>query len=1293
MADDLDRQAADFFGAPVDAPPAAAPDLDKQADQFFTDTTEAEADADATRERHLQQGVASSRTDALRVAQEVGQQYFATPRIFRAWVTASPAIQDELNKIKSRSANLVERTGGALAYWAGRPVQMTTWRGLTELQKRFPGGADAFARLAETMPEPGTEHNQEVPSQAANDQLDDLAGQPSDKELSWIDREPQYMEKMATDMGAEKLHVAANYGGDWAAYQSDLDAMPLRQRIGTRLEFLTKDLLAPDPLFLVDKPLAVLKLIPEGAKIIDQAVAARKLGESLKDIRGAVETTKAVHAPIGDLTKHVDKLEQKLATLTEAAPDELARVKRRLMEAKAELTARRRESAEPIIRLFETPKRDPETIYKPLDQMSAEEAAVRAGEAEQFAPIGEVDGVMEAHGYKGIQGYADLMDEAHVALATGKPLSPEADKAMRLFNTLPEPVRDHLDALGVSRKRVLRSAALRNPQPADITQAADFVKPEVAASRAFMGPDDVEEAGRGLAHMRDGGDPADILMHNIEMPEHSVVGQGSPVKPDGIFLRDLPTYRNMRKNGLREMSRGDAMRYLLGRQYMPGLAAGSTHVDVPGLVKAANKVGRKLAFGASRFAPLSLSTFAPEVAATFDKAAMNYKLYTNESQDFLSAAFGKSGMVKKSRLGTLKPAKGQAGALDHVIDMLDTPVDPVTHTSPEFEALQSRASKTQIELHNSIRSWLDAMGERLQIPQGTGISGYFPHLFPDYQRAAGLRAPEYIGVNRKAYVSFFALKKRTGAAGWNRDLINVLDLYNRGAHRKIVMEPAYQRILGIADEYTKKGMHDEASYTQKFLADARGMAGPSVFERAADHMDIPQRARDAVETTVREVTALFYKGLLGGNANYAIQNMAGGLTNTAAQHGAFHLMQGLLQFATPEGIAAAEKSGVYREALHSLQGLPRNASQALEDAYKVMDVGQRTEHILRGVAYNTALSEQVSKSGKTWEELRKAGLSEAYIREAARLTDRSQHVFGPTGRSPFLHSMLGHTGYQSIVQLGSYPAKQTEFILRNAAADPGFIMRYFAYSGMAARGAAEAAGVALGPSVGLGYLDSVTHPRKGRVLSYAPLFELLASTTDMYQSWKSGDPQEMKRTREAWYRAAEAGAPFVNQLEKYARNLRESFVGEKEKFSAMAGRGEVARQLLEGNPKIATPERKLTGHMERITHALGIQSVADTIERQGREAGKQERFTKLRRSMERKENRRIALEQKERALADYDKALRSGDAGSAHEIYAKHLLPEGIELSGDTAQARREAAFLRNRLGYLKHAPGFMPVE
>lgn len=1296
MSQDLEKEARELFGEPVSAgaPPTPPADLEGEATRLFTDTASTEAGMTDERARQDQLGNVVSEPDALRHAEVVAPAYWAMPKPLRAMLTVSPHMQDELAKFRNRATNIVELTGGSLAYWASRP-QAAMFKKASELYQHFPGGAAAYERLNATLPETGDEHAKEVPSMALHDQLDDVNAAASPG-VSWIDKEPQAMERMSRDVNAEHLYVETVFGGDWDAYQKTLDAMPMRDKIATKGDILAANIIL-DPMWMIDKPLKALAMVPKGIKMIDVALAARKIGVPAKEVAGAAETISKVHGPIGELMDHVASLETKLDGMVDQAGSvSHQRVHKRLLEAKAELAAREAESAAPKVIPYLSPKRNPQTIYVPQRIMAPEELVVRQDLAEQAASVGDVEHALTKEGLGKIQDVVKKTDDVYVAAARGDVTAEQVDH-LRALDRLPDAVKEHLDALGISSDRVLHAAAVARGESVPIT---NLTSPEAAAARAFMGADDVEEAGRGLAHMRDGGDAADLTFHNVDALEHSVIQNNGA---DGIMLMDTPDYRSRRVGGIREMSRRDALTHLLGRYVQPGLGVGSTHVDAPALVKAVQGAGKRLAFGASRFLPLSASTFAPEVAAVHDLASKNYHLYVNEGQNVLKRALSASGLAERTKIGTYQAVKGAEKQLDNVVEMLNTAVDPVTGTSSKLEQLIAKSPENQVQLYRSIRSYLDAQATRLKLDRGGAISGYFPHVFPEADRRVSQRALEFLGVNKKAFVSFFALKHRSGAEGWSRDLIHTMDLYNRGAARKIVMEPAYQRIVELTDAYKAAGRNQEANYANAFLLDARGMAGPSLFSRAADVMGTSPGTRDKVEWVVTKATELFYKSLLGGNLNYGLQNMAGGTTNMLAEHGPFSLIQGLLQFATPEGRAMAERSGVYKQALHSLShettlsgktlssNLPRSANKALESAYNAMDVGQRTEYLLRGLSVNTALGEQVRRSGKTWAEIKAAGLDEAFIKEAARITDRTQHVFGPTGRSPYLHTLLGHTGYQATIQLGTYPYKQTEFILKSMSKDPGFIVRYLTYSGIMAHMAAETLGVATGPAVGFGYADSITNPRKGRIVSYSPGLEWISSSIDLFKAWRSGDPAEIEKAQGALWRATEAGAFGVNQFERYARNMREAFAGKKEKFQDRAPFRDVVAQLRAGNPEVKHAERPLQGG-ERVLHALGVQTVQDRVAQVTKDQKRQHRFDRQRRLMDARKQRANTLKDYEGALDGYTQALIKGDGATAHAIYERESAAGRMRFSPDTGQALREAEFLRARLRFLRKAPGFMPA-
>jgi len=1284
-ADPSDLAGSHVVGDSIPAKPVvpAKMPMEQQADIYHANPDRINDAAD----EHAKQRP-MTQDEAKRLAATISTEYYATPYPLRPLIASTPLMQDQLKKAAKKGILRAENMGGALSYWASRPIQHLVTRPLAANMAKYSGDEESYQRLLQAIPAPGNVHKDDMPSNEQHDQLDDVVIAGAMPKKSWLEQDPKrWARKMEGDINAEDFLIMGQFGGDAEAYRKWMDQQSVFVRAGINIGNVIEDLAMPDPMQAVGEATKVIKLpfaLVEEARIERTATA---LGVPKKALQGAVETYKIIKkGGAGQLERHIDALQKLLDAATEGS-EEATRLQRRLWEAGAELSRRQAGAANPELGIYTVTRRDPKTIFQPMSKMEIDEVAARHGAAEAHATYGEVDVALREQGFGGIQDMHKRVEAAHDALAAGT----EDAKHMSdldALERLPENIKNHLNELGVSRKNVTRAAGLVRSRGFE----GQFVKVgshEAASQAALMGLDDSQEAALGIKHMVNGGEAADLGLHQTMAPE---LGNQLNVDVDGIIMRESPDYHKLAPSGLRAMTRDDALTHLLGRYSANGLGEASKLLDGGSVVRAANRVGMALKFGVGKYMPLSVRSFVPEIADIHKKAQRMFLLYANEGQEIMKDAFVKSGMaeLKNGQLVT-KDAVG----LDHVLEMLDTPLD-MGGKSEKLDELMAKASPAQKALHDDLRAWLDAWSIRLNMgPKGQAISGYFPHLF-EKDGAPNARILEFLGLNPKAYQSYWMLKNRTAnAEGFSRDIIHVLDLYNRGVSRAHVMEPAFAEMEKVIDGYRAAGRMDMAKYGVTFIKDAKGIGDPSWATQLADHLfgvGEGNKIRHAVEATTRQVTGLAYKGLLGGNLNFFIQNMAGGLNNLMAEHGPLGLLQGILSMATKEGREIAKNSGMMKESLLALENMPSNVKW-LDQAYNVMDVGQRTEAYLRGLAVNTALQEQLKYAGKTWQEVRAAGLEAAYLKEAVETAERTQHTFGQLGRSPLMHTMLGHTGYHAMVQLGTYPFKQSEFLLRGMSRDPGFIMKYLAYSGIAARMGAEAGGIALGPGVGFGYMGSWTNPRGGRAVPLAPGPEMLASFIDFAVAHRGGDPKEVAMARDKLHRSMLAAAPFGLQYVKYARNLREALAGKTERFNERAPIGQVSKELLSGNVEIRHPGRELGSTEDRIMHALGIQTIGDRVETVSREFEKQRKFDQTREKMAKQENKEKEVSKYEDALHDYEKALKAGDFASAHMIYNQAASAGIMNFSGVGDQAAREASFLKQRLYFLKHAPGFMPIE
>ena len=161
------------------------------------------------------------------------------------------------------------------------------------------------------------------------------------------------------------------------------------------------------------------------------------------------------------------------------------------------------------------------------------------------------------------------------------------------------------------------------------------------------------------------------------------------------------------------------------------------------------------------------------------------------------------------------------------------------------------------------------------------------------------------------------------------------------------------------------------------------------------------------------------------------------------------------------------------------------------------------------------------------------------LRESVRAVEMNQHVFGALGRNPYLHHLFGHGPYTVLTQLGTYPAKQTEFLLRGMAEDPGLVARYLSYSGILQRMAADTMGISLSGSIGLGYLDTWMNPPQGRLYPLSVIPQTIVSGFALMNAQNRGDPQEIKVAADRFHRNLNVMEGDFHRVDRWMRQTNQ----------------------------------------------------------------------------------------------------------------------------------------------------------
>jgi hypothetical protein len=431
--------------------------------------------------------------------------------------------------------------------------------------------------------------------------------------------------------------------------------------------------------------------------------------------------------------------------------------------------------------------------------------------------------------------------------------------------------------------------------------------------------------------------------------------------------------------------------------------------------------------------------------------------------------------------------------------------------------------------------------------------------------AAGARIPEFLGLPPSAWVEFGHLNPRLGAQGYERDLLGALQIYSRGANRKIFMEPAFEKLLGIADAYRQAGttrswaksqmpgeMFDVVEhstgtipgYIDDLIREAKGMPGPldqkltkllhGVGEQ--DFHSLPKHTQSALT-----VTSLYYSSLLAGNPSFFAQNLLTAMANVGAVHGPLSLLRGFGKLLAPgsEGKAwrvMSAKSGVlgnarrHMEEFSNLTGFSKYVDKVSKFAGKWGAI-EASENLNRGFAWSAAMSDMINRSGHTVDELREMGMLQAMNADAVRAAEFTQHVYAKLGRSPHMAQTLGKGFTQLSTQFLSFPFKQGEFLLAGAKEDPSSLFRFIAMSGWMTR-VASMAGVDASGALGLGTADPIG---EGRPFT-SPASDALIDLALYMNATNQNDVAAQERAWEALRQDGKAIIPLGNQITKTGRN-------------------------------------------------------------------------------------------------------------------------------------------------------------
>ena len=1072
-----------------------------------------------------------------------------------------------------------------------------------------------------------------------------------------LDREPNVFESMHEDRDFRDVVIDKAFQGDQDSFNNWL--MDIQTSQGGNLKLATMATtqgfveIFADPAFAVD-------FAPSAIRVGKQGVRALKLG--------SIEAARL---------EQLDKLVAKVSDpVTRTLPDALEAQKLtgdRLTKAK-EASAKNPGDVESLRKQVQAEKRNAEanlavnrqkqgpktdvTFFRKMPRRKAERVATarsiktrgrtteqvrRDLEASILASPSEIGDELKKIGFKSEAGFGKAIEQASEKAIQG---DAGALEALNKWSALPENVQQALDIKGISVPKIVRREALR---AADLDPAPFSLVAEDAAQmnqRAILGPPDWEAAGDAARRLVEGADLGDVTMYGTALPEYDIISKTAtgPSGPDGQWVREILDSRKVESVTLG--SGAEAKVFKETDQYQLLLDRG-----MPGLLERSKLPNLMRVVGSGTF-PFREPRGALRGTGIFERwraGALNFEIEYHANVEKFANWLKEAGVAKRTIWQTFR-VTDEDGA-GRIFDLLDA--EP---RSEQFGKLWDAAPDGQRQAFTNVRKWLDEMADRQGLPQEMRISGYARHLFPESIFKDGARPVEFVGLPATAEVSGSHLLPRLGKTGYQRNLLEMLENYNRASLRKVHMEPTYQDMLDLG---AQRGGHIQ-KYTDDFVHEAKGM--PSTLDTLADRAEdmmaaamgktwkLPRASRAGMA-----ISSLYYSAMLAGNLNYLIQNIGTGILNPLSKFGALNTAEGMLRMATKEGRDMARASGVARQHERLFEGPMQEFAKFMAKAGP-----EQSEFYVRGLSFHAALSNITKRSGKTWSQLVEEGLDQRALWEAVNSAEEVQHIYGFGGRSPFVGRHIGGTARTVGSQFLSFPFKQTGFLLALAKEDPGLVMRYFAYSGIMQRIVADQLNIDANDFTGLGYFPA---PRADRPIALAPGMELIASWMDVTAAANIGDDAEFERALSRFYDNALSAVPVLGPIRKSAEAAKR------------LNDGEVTR-VIPGTGGAEEKVRPIEFPEEILPTLLQTRSIQ---ERGQREIDEQHR-----------ENVRNELFLRRQLAKEYTKAFNTGDFSAVAQIQ-QALAEQGIFVSGNPAQGNLEAMYMDRNLRLLMKNPLFMP--
>ena len=973
-------------------------------------------------------------------------------------------------------------------------------------------------------------------------------------------------------------------------------------------------------------------------------------------------------------------------------------------------------------------------------QKSASEVA-RAVEARKYASVEDVNLAVKEQGYRSLYKFKEALVKGNKQLRDGvEELSEETVEAFNSFERLPDNIKKHLHASGWSRERIIRQHALRAPQlemkqglwdPRFDSNAKPGAVEAWLEKRAMLGPTDAEEIGDAAMRFSLGAGADDLNIHGSQIPEwKDFETQGHYADwGDGDWAPSL------------EIKRPDLVALEDGTQVIPdvnqtsfnfnrtqgGLTPGSFHLRVgeittktadffnqlPGnkQVRAAGYAARR-AGGKAKDSVMGSKNAGDgwrqpqnvlEGTGAYDQAraaAGKYHTQVLVHEHWFESRLKKYGLGKRNKNGRLIASnKAAKKSLQTVFRLLDSDGDDLVKTL-------TTATDQEKALYGDMRRWLDDASSYLDLPDmgpGQKLSGYAPHVFPLTDIMNGARPMEFVGLPTTAEVGFNHLRFRKGKTGYSEELIDVFQGYNRGMHRKKIMEPAYDGLLTMRDKLQKAGDGMRAQYVDDLVRDMKGY--PSALgnlvkkDLAAVMPQVNFNAMSRSSQAALTLSSLMYHGLLAGNPTYLMQNVATAAVNNASKFGMLATMRGHLAWLDPGAKGKAlrklvEDSGASGQMRQFHDQIGHNVFDKYFETMqgnkfvKALSGVEQSELMVRGIAMHASLGEQLKAAGMTWQQAIDQGVANKLIAQGVREAEFTQHVYGRFGRSPKFKKYIGEQGVQAGLQFLSFPLKQIEMLGTMFRQNPGYAIRYLAYSGLVARHASEA-GIDLRGSVGLQATQLSSDPNEpirtspvvGAVVNAVTLGAMMGNEVQSLMTTGNSqwDPEEGERLMKEMGRDIENMGGYLKRTQRYMKRMAEFYEGAEYDKDGRLTRY-VGAEPTEGLAPIKGFTKEKLMSDDFVPRLLGLKGMADSRERDRAD----ERWESMR-------NTTFQMNKLENEVLD---AYYDGDKEKVNELVKRAWRQHGRKIDvSDMVKTAEESAMIERETRDMIASPKTFPKQ